>query len=67
MLPELTTAPRDDRAVLGAVYRLLASELAAIKAKPAEHGTSPVDETGPAAEAAGGMQRDDRTRRNLPS
>ncbi len=56
MLPDPTTVPGDGHTELGAVYRLLASELAAIKAKHAESGSAPVDQT----EAVGGGEvRDD--------
>ena len=51
MLPEARAATRDGRSALGAFYRLLATELAAIKAKRAENGTTSADQTGAAAEA----------------
>jgi hypothetical protein len=67
MPPSAPPTTRGGRAELGAVYRLLASELAAIKAKHAANGTTPVDETGAAAGGTGGGHRGCSTGRDLPT
>ena len=54
------------RQLFGQLYRvLLAPESEATEGRI--NGTAPVDETGAAAGGLGGGQRDDGTRRNLPT